>query len=177
MGKVSLIAALRLIISVLSFQLEIVTTRPRPEPNLSMFFGTCFITVGLMTTSVATKFYQVFLAQGLYVGLGCGCLSISSIAIVPTYFNKRRPIAIGTASLGSGISGIIYRVEPRIGLGSTVPVIGFIALSTLLIATLLMRTRIPSSHVRRIIQTGVPRPLPQQAQIKKLDPLLFVADN
>ncbi|OCK82273.1 hypothetical protein K432DRAFT_259335, partial [Lepidopterella palustris CBS 459.81] len=133
---------------------------------LSMFFGTCFITVGLMTTSVATKFYQVFLAQGLYVGLGCGCLSISSIAIVPTYFNKRRPIAIGTASLGSGISnlthpgGIIYRVEPRIGLGSTVPVIGFIALSTLLIATLLMRTRIPSSHVRRIIQTGVPRPLP-----------------
>ena len=55
------------------------------------------------------------------------------------------------------LGGIVYsvvfhRLQPRIGFGWTVRIIGFIALSTLLLATFLLRPRIPSTNTRRIIQ-------------------------
>ena len=69
--------------------------------------GTFLVTLGVITTSAATKYYHVFLSQGLCIGLGCGCLFISSMAVVATYFFEKRPISMGLASLGSGIGMLI----------------------------------------------------------------------
>jgi MFS family permease len=60
-----------------------------------------------MFTSVATQYYQVFLAQGLVVGIGAGCFYIPSIALVSSYFHKKRSFAVGIAACGSSIGTFI----------------------------------------------------------------------
>lgn len=63
-----------------------------------------FLTVfGMMMLSLATRYYQIFLAQGLCVGLGCGIVYVPSLALVATSFTTRRPIAVALVSSGTSI--------------------------------------------------------------------------
>lgn len=65
--------------------------------------GSFLVVFGLMMTSLSTEYYQVFLAHGLTVGLGCAFLFIPSIAIVATYFSTRRALATGITAAGGSI--------------------------------------------------------------------------
>lgn len=58
---------------------------------------------GMMMTSLAKSYWQVFLAQAVCVGLGCGCLFTPSIAIIGTYFSTKRGLATGIAASGSSV--------------------------------------------------------------------------
>ena len=57
----------------------------------------------MMMTSLATEYYQVFLAQGLVVGIGSGLLFTPAISLVGTYFVKKRALATGIAACGSSL--------------------------------------------------------------------------
>lgn len=67
------------------------------------FIGGFLEVFGMMMTSISNKYYQVFLAQGICVGLGCGCLFTPSIAIISTYFSSKRALATGIAASGSSV--------------------------------------------------------------------------
>ncbi|KIW91709.1 uncharacterized protein Z519_07677 [Cladophialophora bantiana CBS 173.52] len=101
----------------------------------SLVFTGCFLTVfGMMMTSLAKSYYQVFLAQGICVGLGAGLSYVPTLALISTYFTTKRPIAIGIAAVGSSVGGVIFpimfrRLQPQIGYGWTVRCIGFINLA------------------------------------------------
>lgn len=69
--------------------------------------GTFLIVFGLMMTSLSTQYYQVLLAQGVCMGLGSGCIFVPSVAIVATYFNRKRSYAIGIAASGSSIGEVV----------------------------------------------------------------------
>ena len=69
--------------------------------------GTFLIVVGLMMTSLSTKYYQIFLAQGVMVGLGTGCLFIPSVAIVVTYFTTKRGLMTGISVAGGSIGELL----------------------------------------------------------------------
>lgn len=58
------------------------------------------IVFGMMMASLATSYYQVFLAQALCVGLGSGLVSVPALAVISTRYTTKRPIAIGLASAG-----------------------------------------------------------------------------
>ena len=66
-------------------------------------FGSFMVVFGMMMTSLCQTYWQVFLAQGITVGIGVGCLLIPSLAIVPQYFDKHRAFAMGVAISGSSI--------------------------------------------------------------------------
>lgn len=66
-------------------------------------FGSVLVVFGLMMTSIATEYYQVFLAFGLCVGLGAGCLFVPSVAIVATYFSTKRAAATGLTAAGGSV--------------------------------------------------------------------------
>lgn len=57
--------------------------------------GTTMAVFGLMMTSLASRYWEIFLAQGLCVGLGMGCLYVPSVAIVSTYCSTKRAMAVG----------------------------------------------------------------------------------
>lgn len=65
----------------------------------------CFLVVfGTMMLSLATEYWQIFLAQALCVGIGSGILFVPSVAIASSACSpKWRPLAIGFMSSGSSI--------------------------------------------------------------------------
>lgn len=70
----------------------------------ALIFAGCFLQVfGMMMLSLCTEYWQAILAQGVVVGIGCGCVFIPSVAILPTYFSTKRGLANGIASSGSGL--------------------------------------------------------------------------
>jgi MFS family permease len=127
--------------------------------------GSFLVVFGLMMTSLSDQYYQVFLAHGVTVGIGCAFLFLPSIAIVATYFTTRRAVATGiTASGGSigmsrpplalnaniltNVGSVIYPIIFRnlidsVGFGWTTRIIGFIALGGLCISLAVMRMRLP----------------------------------
>lgn len=113
-----------------------------------MLIGGSFgIVFGLMMLSLAREYYSIFLAQGLLIGICQGFLYIPSIACVSTYFTTRRGLALGLSLGGSSFGGVIYpivfrRLQPMIGFGWTVRVMGFIALATLLVPCIIMKPRV-----------------------------------
>ncbi len=110
--------------------------------------GVIFQVLGLFTTSVATQYWQVFLSQGVCMGLGNGCLFCPTLAVVSTYFSKRRALAIGVMASGTGTGGLVFpsiarQLLPMVGFGWTVRTIGFIQLVTLGASLLILRPRLP----------------------------------
>lgn len=65
--------------------------------------GSFFSVFGMMMTSLCSKYWQAFLAQGLTVGIGFGMLFLPSVAIVSQYFSTRRAFAFGIAASGSSL--------------------------------------------------------------------------
>ena len=67
----------------------------------------------LMMLSLATDYWQVILSQGVLVGLCCGLLYIPSVALMPLYFKDRRGLALGLATSGASVGGVIYPIVFR----------------------------------------------------------------
>lgn len=78
------------------------------------------------------------------------------IAILPTYFDKKKGLAIGLAAAGSSMGGIIYpivfyRLVDQIGFGWSTRVIGFIALATQMVPIFVMKQRVMPAKPRALI--------------------------
>jgi MFS family permease len=71
----------------------------------ALIFVGCFLEVfGIMMLSLCKSYSEVILVQGLVIDVGCGCVFILSIAILPTYFSTKKRLANGIiAQSGSGL--------------------------------------------------------------------------
>lgn len=105
-----------------------------------MIIGHILLVLGLMTTSVIHTYWQALLAQGICTGLGAGLIQLPALSLVCTKFAKnKRPIAIGLVSSGGAVGGVIFpiifrRLQPHIGFGWTVRVIGFISVAMAIVS-------------------------------------------
>jgi MFS family permease len=129
--------------------------------------------IGLFMTSLSKAYWQLFLAQGICTGIGNGLLFCPSLAVLTTYFLKRRAIAVGAAACGTATGGVVFpliaqNLLPRIGFGWTVRIMGFIMLITMIFPLLIMRSRLPPRT------TG---PLVELAAFKEMPYLLFAIGN
>jgi MFS family permease len=52
---------------------------------------------------LATKYWHVFLTQGICMGLGAGLLYIPSLALVGSWFSRKRSLAMGIATSGIAV--------------------------------------------------------------------------
>lgn len=100
--------------------------------------GSALVVLGLFMTSLCETYWQVLLAQGVAVGVGCGLLFLPSAAILSQYFARRRALALGLQSSGSPVGGIVFsilfsRLQPRIGFGWATRVLAFILLGLLVV--------------------------------------------
>lgn len=75
--------------------------------------GVAFNVVGIFLTAECHTYWQVFLAQGLCIGLGSGLLYIPSLSLVAGSFTTKRPIAVGILASGIGIGAIVFVVTFR----------------------------------------------------------------
>ena len=68
-----------------------------------LWAGTLLTVLGMFMTSICQTYWQCFLAQGVMVGLGLGCLYLPAPAVVSQYFEANISLAMGIASTGSAV--------------------------------------------------------------------------
>ncbi|KAE8838647.1 hypothetical protein PTNB85_02878 [Pyrenophora teres f. teres] len=110
--------------------------------------GACFQLVGIFTLAESKSVWQLFLSQGVCLGLANGLQFCPSMALVSTYFVKRRAFALGFTALGSCTGGVVFPVIvqqclPSLGFPWTIRIIGFIMLLLNAVTISLYRTRLP----------------------------------
>lgn len=86
----------------------------------AVFAGTFLIVFGILMTSLSTRYYQLFLSQGVCVGLGMGILYMPGLSIPASYFKEKKSLAVAIIASGAGSGGLVYPVMvqqllPRIG--------------------------------------------------------------
>ncbi|KAF2022134.1 MFS general substrate transporter [Aaosphaeria arxii CBS 175.79] len=101
--------------------------------------GNVLIVIGLMMLSLCDQYWQIFLAQGLCMGLGAGLLYVPSLALVGIWFDKRRAVAMGIVMSGIAVGGVAYimtfdRLISTAGFPWTIRTLGFMALFIALVS-------------------------------------------
>jgi len=139
--------------------------------RFTLTVGATLEVFSIFMTSLCTEYWQLFLAQGLGQGIGCGLMFCPTLALISTYFVKRRGIAIGLVASGSATGGLVFpavviRMLPEVGYGWTMRTLGFITLATLAPCVLFFKQRLPPRT------TG---PLVEWAAFKEMSYLLFAA--
>lgn len=119
--------------------------------------GCLLIVLGTFTTSLATEYWQIFLAQGLCIGLGMGACYVPSMAVVGSYWQQHKAFAIGLAASGSGTGSILFtlviqHLQSTIGFASAVRVQGYISLAFAVIVVVVSRPRLPPRKAGPIVE-------------------------
>ncbi|OJD13590.1 hypothetical protein AJ78_05959 [Emergomyces pasteurianus Ep9510] len=110
--------------------------------------GAILLFIGIFMTSLTTTYWQLFLSQGLCMGIGCGLLFCPTIALLSTYFSSKRAIAMAIGASGSATGGLVFTaivqsLLPRIGYPWTIRVLGFFTFATLTPCFIFLRQRLP----------------------------------
>lgn len=111
-----------------------------------LFLGSILQCSGYVAASFATRVWQLYLSQGLLVGCGIGFIIIPSMAILSQWFSRKRSVANGISSAGSGIGGILFTwgtasMIKSMGLAWALRTTGLLTLTATSIATLFIQDR------------------------------------
>ncbi|KAF8867447.1 major facilitator superfamily domain-containing protein [Mucidula mucida] len=96
------------------------------------------------------QFWQMFLANCLGLGIAVGMLYVPAIGVLLHHFKKRRSLIMGLAQAGSSVGGLVHPImlnnlfHGRLGFAWGVRVSALFNLVLLIIANLLMTTRLPA---------------------------------
>jgi len=98
-----------------------------------LLIGNFLVVFGIMMLSLSTNYWQVFLSQGVCMGLGAGLLYIPSLALVGVWFSRKRALAMGIVMSGIAVGGVVYiimfdRLTKTVGFPWAIRAIGFVAL-------------------------------------------------
>ncbi|KAK3672205.1 hypothetical protein LTR78_007958 [Recurvomyces mirabilis] len=111
-----------------------------------MFAGSVIFAGGYIAASFAHEIWQVYLSQGLLVGLGTGSLFIPSVQVIPQWFLKRRSLAGGLASSGSGFVGLAFSLGTaamiqHLSLAWALRITGLVSFAGNIVGAMLVRDR------------------------------------
>ncbi|VDB99736.1 unnamed protein product [Peniophora sp. CBMAI 1063] len=115
----------------------------------TVLIGSLLYTFSLFMVSLAhpEKYYQIFLSQGLGMGLGSGLIYVPTMAVQSHHWTTRRPAIMGFVFLGNSIGGVIFPImlnklfNGSAGFAWGVRASAFIVLGLLLLANVLMHPR------------------------------------
>lgn len=119
--------------------------------------GFLFVFLGMFATSFCSQYWQLFLSQGICLGLGNGLLFCPALSTASTYFDKKRALALGFVSIGSSTGGLIYpsmvrQLLPSIGFGWTIRAIAFVQAGTLVISFIFLKPRVKPRKAGSIVE-------------------------
>lgn len=114
--------------------------------HIVMLSGCTLQCIGYIVASFASKIWHLYLTQGALVGCGIGFIVVPSTAVLSQWFSRRRSVANGISSAGSGVGGAAFAwgtaalVEYQ-GLDWALRTTGIVSLVANVVATLLLRDR------------------------------------
>ena len=133
--------------------------------RITYILGAFFQLLGVFMTAQSSRYWEIFLAQGVSVGIGNGLLFCPTLTLVSTYFSRRRALAIGITASGTATGGIIFPVIvqqllPQVGFAWTVRVLGFVWLAMHAISLALFRVRLPPRKSGPLVEWSAFREAP-----------------
>jgi MFS family permease len=133
--------------------------------RFTLTVGATLEVFSIFMTSLCTEYWQLFLAQGLGQGIGCGLMFCPTLALISTYFVKNRGIAIGIVASGSATGGLVFpavvmRMLPEVGYGWTMRTLGFITMATLIPCLVFFKQRLPPRTTGPIVEWAAFRETP-----------------
>ena len=114
--------------------------------RVTLLIGVGFEALALIGASFTHKIWQLFLTQGVCFGFGMGFLFVGSVGVVPQWFTKKRSLANGFGTAGSGIGGLMYSLATeamirKLGVEWAFRILGILAFVVNFICALLMKDR------------------------------------
>lgn len=121
--------------------------------KVPFFAASCVLVVCTFLTAECTQFWQLFLTQGVGLGIGCGFAFSPAIVIVSHWFHKKRGLALSATTVGGALGSIVFPVMaqnliPLIGFRWTVRVFGLILMAAMGTANIFLKRRLPPVNVR-----------------------------
>ena len=112
----------------------------------TLLLGVFFETLSLIGASFTSQIWQLFLTQGVAFGWGMGFLFVGTVGVVPQWFTRRRSLANGIGTAGSGIGGMVYSLATNamiqsIGLSWAFRVLGIVAFVVNFICAIIIKDR------------------------------------
>ncbi|KJA18709.1 hypothetical protein HYPSUDRAFT_1097662, partial [Hypholoma sublateritium FD-334 SS-4] len=114
-----------------------------------MIAGSILQVVSMIMLSLAHqgRYYQVFLAQAVGMGLGQSMLLLPSLAIIGQHFQRRRALATGLATSGASVGGLVWttllnHLNKHISFANSIRVTAAVTAVLLIAANLMMKTKL-----------------------------------
>lgn len=127
--------------------------------------GCLVIVSGTLFTSFCTRYWQILMTQGIYIGLGLGMAYMPSIAVIGCYFKRRRSLALALSTTGGGFGSLIFPsalqyLIPKVGFPWAVRFSALVAFVMALIANLLLKPRVFPAKPGPLVDLGAFKEMP-----------------
>ncbi|KAJ7291307.1 MFS general substrate transporter [Mycena rebaudengoi] len=124
--------------------------------RLLMISGTSIYLFSFFMLSICqpNHYYQVFLSQGVGMGIGMGLLFVPAVALPSHYFRAKRSLVMGMVFAGSSLGGVVFPIllnhliNGPVGFAWGIRIVAFVATILLLIGNILTRPRLPTKKER-----------------------------
>lgn len=117
-------------------------------PRWLLFAGSILIILATFLLGECTQYWHFILVFGILAGVGTALIFTPTIAAVGHFFYEKRGNATGLAAMGGAIGGIVFplmlqNLFPKVGWGWATRIQGFVFVVLLVLANLLVRSRLP----------------------------------
>lgn len=134
------------------------------DPRLVTFLGGLVAAAGLFLSSFATEFWELYVTYSAMVGIGDGFLYIVPVTVISRWFLKKRALAIGIATTGVPLSGLVINpvstwLIESFGYHSALVYLSVIFIA-ILCSTFLVRARPSDMNLKPYGQGDDPESLP-----------------
>ncbi|KAK4098068.1 MFS general substrate transporter [Parathielavia hyrcaniae] len=116
----------------------------------------------LLLLSWCVEYYQIILTYSVMGGLGGALLNSPAYGAIAHFFNVRRGLATGIASMAGGVGGVVFPVMlrellPRVGFAWSCRILALIMLGLAIPSNLFIKTRLtPARGSRRKVHSVWP---------------------
>lgn len=126
-------------------------------PRWLVFAGSVLLFGGMMGVAESTKLWHFILTFSVLCGIGSSLIFTPAIGSIAHFFYKRRAATTGLAATGGSMGGIIFplmlqKLFPKVGFKWATRILAFVSLFLLLIANLLIRSRLQPSKDSHVAQ-------------------------
>lgn len=117
-------------------------------PRWLLFAGSILIILATFLLGECTAYWHFIIVFGILAGVGTALIFTPTIAAVGHFFYEKRGNATGVAAMGGAIGGIVFplmlqNLFPKVGWGWATRIQGFVFVVLLVLANLLVRSRLP----------------------------------
>ncbi|EIN06579.1 MFS general substrate transporter [Punctularia strigosozonata HHB-11173 SS5] len=115
----------------------------RFSPKVVLALGGALFFLACLLASFSQTVWQFLLTQGFLLGMGTCIAYITAVTVTPTWFAKRRGLAMGIILSGTGVGGLVWApaiqaMNERYGFRTGLRITGSVGAATIIAATFVL---------------------------------------